>query len=113
MKLVEDANKYYDDRKPWIQFKEDMAAFNDTIFTCATLIANISNIMEPFMPAAAAKTRSIFGFEKATWNFVDAKAGIKLDNIETLFTKFDEKVIIAKIKEEMEKKNKERVNGGK
>jgi methionyl-tRNA synthetase len=99
MKLVEDANKYYDDRKPWIQFKEDMDAFNDTIFTCATLIANISNIMEPFMPAAAAKTRSIFGFEKATWNFVDAKAGIKLDNIETLFTKFDEKVVLAEFEE--------------
>ncbi len=99
MKLVEDANKYYDDRKPWIQFKEDMAAFNDTIFTCATLIANISNIMEPFMPAAAAKTRSIFGLEKATWNFVEAKAGIKLDNVETLFTKFDEKVVLAEFEE--------------
>ncbi|MBR3887604.1 MAG: methionine--tRNA ligase [Clostridia bacterium] len=99
MKLVEDANKYYDDRKPWIQFKEDIAAFNDTIFTCATLIANISNIMEPFMPAASAKVRSIFGFEKATWNFVEAKAGIKLDNVETLFTKFDEKVVLAEFEE--------------
>lgn len=99
MKLVEDANKYYDERKPWIQFKEDIAAFNDTIFTCATLIANISNIMEPFMPAAAAKTRSIFGLEKATWNFVEAKAGIKLDNVETLFTKFDEKVVLAEFEE--------------
>ena len=99
MKLVEDANKYYDERKPWVQFKEDIAAFNDTIFTCATLIANISNIMEPFMPAAAAKTRSIFGLEKATWNFVEAKAGIKLDNVETLFTKFDEKVVLAEFEE--------------
>ena len=99
MKLVEDANKYYDERKPWVQFKEDIAAFNDTIFTCATLIANISNIMEPFMPAAATKTRSIFGLEKATWNFVEAKAGIKLDNVETLFTKFDEKVVLAEFEE--------------
>ncbi len=103
MKLVEDANKYYDDRKPWIQFKEDIAAFNDTIFTCATLIANISNIMEPFMPAAAAKTRSIFGLEKATWNFAHAKAGIKLDNVETLFTKFDEKVVLAEFEAIAEK----------
>lgn len=103
MKLVEDANKYYDDRKPWIQFKEDIAAFNDTIFTCATLIANISNIMEPFMPAAAAKTRSIFGLEKATWNFVETKAGIKLDNVETLFTKFDEKVVLAEFEAIAEK----------
>lgn len=103
MKLVEDANKYYDESKPWIQFKEDIAAFNDTIFTCATLIANISNIMEPFMPAAAAKTRSIFGLEKATWNFVEAKAGIKLDNVETLFTKFDEKAVLAEFEAIAEK----------
>ncbi len=99
MKLVEDANKYYDERKPWIQFKEDMNAFNDTIFSCATLIANISNIMEPFMPAASEKVRKIFGIEKAVWNFVEAKAGINLDNIETLFTKFDEKVVLAEFEE--------------
>jgi methionyl-tRNA synthetase len=31
--------------------------------------------------------------------FVNAKAGIKLDNIETLFTKFDEKVVLAEFEE--------------
>ena len=30
IRLVDDANKYYDDRKPWIQFKEDIDGFNDT-----------------------------------------------------------------------------------
>ena len=94
IRLIDDANKYYDDQKPWVQFKEDMDAFNNTIYTCATLIANISNIMEPFMPASSEKVRKIFGLEKAVWNFVEAKAGITLENIEVLFTRFDEKVVL-------------------
>lgn len=100
IRLIEDANKYYDDRKPWVQFKEDISSFNDTIFTCATLIANISNIMEPFMPDSSAKIRKIFGIEKATWNFVEINSGISLDNVEVLFNRFDEKEIIKKLEEE-------------
>ena len=94
IRLIEDANKYYDDRKPWIQFKEDMDAFHDTMFTCSTLIINIANIMEPFMPVSSKKIREIFGEDKAVWHFVDAKAGIKLENIEPLFTRFDEKATL-------------------
>ena len=94
IKLIDDANKFYDDEKPWIQFKEDIEAFNNTIFTCATLIANISNIMEPFMPASSAKIRKIFGMEKAEWHLVEINSGIKLDNVEVLFTRLDEKTVI-------------------
>ncbi len=94
IRLIDEANKYYDEQKPWIQFKEDMNAFNNTIYTCATLILNISNIMEPFMPASSEKVRKIFGLEKATWNFVEAQAGIKLENVEVLFTRLDEKVVL-------------------
>lgn len=107
IRLIEDANKYYDDRKPWIQFKEDIEGFNDTIFTCATLIINIANIMEPFMPVSSEKIRKIFGEEKATWNFVEAKSGIKLDNVEALFTRFDEKAIAKDLENEAKTHKKE------
>ena len=46
------------------------------------------------MPASSAKIRKIFGMEKAVWNYVEVKSGIKLDNVEVLFTRFDEKVVI-------------------
>lgn len=99
IRLIEEANKYYDDKKPWVLFKENVEEFNNVIFTCATLIVNIANIMEPFMPASSKKIFNIFGLEKATWNFVDAKAGIKLDDIEVLFTRFDEKAIAKELEE--------------
>ena len=59
MGLVEAANKYYDDQKPWIQRKRILKEFNNTIYTCATIIANLSNIFEPFMPDAVRKYVSI------------------------------------------------------
>lgn len=110
IKLIDDANKFYDEQKPWIQYKEDMSAFNDTIFTCATLIANISNIMEPFMPASSAKVRKIFGIDKPTWQFIAINSGIKLDDIEVLFTRLDEKVIIEEFDKLYAKKEEKKTN---
>ncbi len=94
IKLIDDANKYYDEQKPWIEFKENIEAFNNTIFTCATLIVNIANIMEPFMPASSAKIRKIFGLEKAIWQKTFVTPGIKLDNIEVLFERLNEKDVL-------------------
>ncbi|MBR6252380.1 MAG: methionine--tRNA ligase [Clostridia bacterium] len=109
IRLIEDANKYYDDRKPWVQFKEeDKSEFNNTIYTCAVLIANISNLMEPFMPASSAKIREWLKIEKATWNYIEVEPGISLENVDVLFTKFDEKDVIAKIKAEAKEQEKRR-----
>ena len=83
--LLDFANKYYDDRKPWIQAKENIEEFKNTIYTCATLIANISNVIEPFMPETAKKIRSYLNIEKATWNIIKLENEIKLENIEPLF----------------------------
>ena len=99
IRLIEEANKYYDERKPWVQFKENIEEFNNTIYTCTVLIANISNLMEPFMPASSSKIREWLKLEKATWNYVEVAPGISLVNVDVLFTKFDEKLIMAKLKE--------------
>jgi methionyl-tRNA synthetase len=109
IRLIEDANKFYDDKKPWVLFKEDdKKEFNNTIYTCSVLIANISNLMEPFMPASSAKIREWLKIEKATWNYIEVEPGISTENVDVLFTKFDEKDVIAKIKKEAEEQEKRR-----
>ena len=67
MELVEYANKFYDESKPWIQKKEDIEGFNNTIYTCAVIIANLSNLYEPIMPEACTKIRKYLNIEKAKW----------------------------------------------
>ena len=104
IRLVEEANKYYDEQKPWILAKENVAEFNNTMFTCATLIINIANIMEPFMPVSSAKIRQIFGLEKETWEFTQVKLGIQLDQVEVLFNRYDENAIAKELEAEAKQK---------
>lgn len=87
MNLVEFANKYYDERQPWIQKKEDIEEFNNTIYTCSVIIANLSNLFEPFMPESCAKIRKYLEIEKPSWEYISLKNNIKLENIEPLFTR--------------------------
>ena len=87
MNLLEDANKYYDEQKPWRKAKEDINSFNNIIFTCSNIIANISNLFEPFMPETTEKIRKILEIEKPTWEYIEAKPHTKLENVEVLFTR--------------------------
>ena len=87
--LVEIGNKYYDERKPWIQKKENIEEFNNTIYTCANIIANLSNLFEPIMPDASSKLRQYLKIEKPTWKQIRINEEIPLENIEILFEKTD------------------------
>lgn len=87
MELVEYANKFYDENKPWIQKKEDIEGFNNTIYTCAVIIANLSNLFEPFMPKSCEKIREYLKIQNPQWNFTTIEDGIKLENIEPLFNR--------------------------
>lgn len=87
MELVESANKYYDEKRPWIQKKEDINGFNDTIYTCTNIIANLSNLFEPFMPKSCEKIRKYLKIDKPSWNKINLEQEIKLENIEPLFNR--------------------------
>lgn len=87
MDLVEYANKFYDENKPWIQKKEDIEGFNNTIYTCAVIIANLSNLFEPFMPKSCKKIREYLKIQNPQWNFTTIEDDIKLENIEPLFNR--------------------------
>ena len=88
MNLVEYGNKYYDERKPWEQKKNDLKSFNDTIYTCATLIANLSNLYEPFMPSSSEVIRKYLEIKEATWHKISIKPNIKIENVQMIFKKF-------------------------
>ncbi len=88
MKLVETANRYYDSKEPWKQKKENIEGFNDTIYTCTVIIANLSNLFEIIMPKSCLKLRKYLDIKNASWNVIDkVKPGINLDDIEPLFNR--------------------------
>jgi len=87
MQLVEFGNRYYDEKQPWIQKKENEEKFNKIIYNCVYIIANLSNLFEPFMPASCQKIRESLELGKPCWEPVDISGNIKLENIEPLFNR--------------------------
>ena len=85
--LLDKVNKYYDESMPWILFKEDINKFNDVIYTCSSVIANISNYIEPIMPTTSEKIRKYMDIKEANWNYIEAKSSLELENIEALFNR--------------------------
>ena len=64
MDLVAETNKYYDDQKPWIQAKQDdLNEFNNTIYSCCYVIANLSNLLYPFMQQTDLKLKQFLNLE--------------------------------------------------
>ena len=96
MSLVEAGNKYFDETQPWILFKqEDKTAFNDVIYTCSYIIANLGNLMDPFIPFAAAKIREAFNIKQATWKPVDLIVGQNIEHMPVLFVRMTDKDVVA------------------
>ena len=85
IELIEIGNKYYDERKPWIQKKENIEEFNNTIYTCANIIANLSNLIEPIMPQTSNKLREYLKIERPLWKQIQIKEKIQLNDIKILF----------------------------
>ena len=83
--LIEIGNKYYDERKPWIDYKENIEEFNNTIYTCMNVIANLSNMLEPLIPNKTEKLRKYLNIYNPTFKKVILKDKIILKNIELLF----------------------------
>lgn len=83
------ANKYYDEKQPWIQVKENIDEFNKTTYTCIYMINNISNLICPFMPDASLKIKEMLNLEKYKWEESSISGDIKINNIQLLFERIE------------------------
>ena len=83
-------NKYYDDNTPWVKVKESVDEFNNITYTCVYMMANISNLIAPFMPLASKKIKKMLSLEEYKWEPVDISGNIKLNDLELLYNKIDD-----------------------
>jgi methionyl-tRNA synthetase len=96
---VRNANKYFDDEKPWLQVKDNIEACENTLYNCVQIIANLSNLLTPFLPFCCEKIRSFLSIEEAAWNYIQVEVGTLTVEPEVLFQRIDKK----KIEEEVQK----------
>ncbi len=90
---VRKANKYFDEQQPWITVKSDNEKCSNTMNTCVQIIANLSILLEPFLPFSSQKIRNILSIEHSDWKPADIPAGTLLGQVSILFKRIDKKII--------------------
>lgn len=94
---VRQANKYFDEQKPWVQIKESREACGRTLYSCVQLIANLANLLEPFIPFSCEKIRTFLTLEKPSWQLIFVPADLQVQKLELLFERID----VSRIEEEL------------
>lgn len=90
---VRQANKYFDQQQPWLQIKSDPAACRSTLYTCVQIIANLSNLLNPFIPFSCGKIRGFLGLGEPGWTPVVVPAQQPVYGLEIIFNRIDVKQI--------------------
>jgi len=92
--FIRDANKYFDNERPWVTRKKDPEKCSKTIFTCIQIIINLSNILSPFIPYSAKRIRSFFNINiSPTWNYSEVKSKTIINKVEILFERIEKEKI--------------------
>ncbi|NLA69287.1 MAG: methionine--tRNA ligase [Gammaproteobacteria bacterium] len=100
MALADEANRYIDERKPWVIAKQDGAdAELQAVCTQGlNLFRVLAGALRPVLPAMAGRIEAFFEAPLARWEDLDAPLlGRRISAYEPLFTRIDPKRIAAMI----------------
>jgi methionyl-tRNA synthetase len=99
------ANKYFNDREPWVDVKEDIDRAKDTIFNSIQLVNALRLLLRPYTPFGCKKLNDLLNIkdefdandlliEKGlvednidTWVYIDIEAGREIKKPEILWDK--------------------------
>lgn len=95
---IRNANKYFDDEKPWIQLNEEEVACAQTMATCVYLIANFAQLLSPFLPFSSEDVGKMLRIQKFEWKEVTVGSRV-LPRVSPLFERID----VGRIEEELER----------
>ncbi len=113
MNLARTGNKYLADSEPWKIFTTDPERVKTILNISLQICANLSILMEPFLPFTADTLGNMLNFQKLKWNDAGKsdllKAGFKIGKAELLFEKIEDDVIAAQVKKLQDTKIKNEV----
>ena len=92
--LISALNKYIVAREPWALAKtpESRPLLEVTLYTAADALRVVASLIEPVMPTASGRIRSMLGVKAESWTGLKAgtlNAGARLGSIEPLFPRME------------------------
>ncbi len=117
MTLARLGNKYLADTEPWKIFKTEIDRVKTILNISLQITANLSILLEPFLPFSTKKLSGFIRYERADWEMTGSdnllEPGHQIDKASHLFQKIEDKEIEKQIqklldtKKENEDNNKE------
>lgn len=101
MNLARLGNKYLADQEPWKLIKTDEKRVETIMNIALQITANLSIVLQPFLPSTAAKLSAFLNFTTSNWE--DAgnpdllKAGADTNTPEILFQKIEDTLVEAEV----------------
>ncbi|MDG2416179.1 MAG: methionine--tRNA ligase, partial [Pelagibacterales bacterium] len=90
--LISEANKFFNDKKPWDLKKNDEDQYKNVLFVTANLIKQIGILIYPVMPDTSEKILEILNINEEN-NFLSINnvtlSGVKLNEISPLFPRIE------------------------
>lgn len=101
MDLARLGNKYLADTEPWKVIKTDPERVKTILNISLQITANLTLLLDPFLPFSMEKLRGFIGFEATDWELIGTeellKAGHQINKAELLFEKIEDEQIQAQI----------------
>ena len=100
MQLARIGNKYLADNEPWKLVKTDPKRVETIMHIALQITANLGLVLDPFLPATAAKIRGFMQIENQDWNAAGSllvTAGHRTETPSILFQKIDDAFVEAEV----------------
>lgn len=100
--FIRSSNKYFDLQQPWIQVKDSPFECKNTLVTCIYIIANLAQLLSPFLPFSSNKIKEMLKISEFYWKPIKRYTST-LINVKPLFERIDVSTInteIEKLKEQ-------------
>ncbi len=108
MDLARLGNKYLADEEPWKVVKTDLERVKTVMNICLQITANLTIMLEPFLPMSMNKLRGFLDMEKLEWSELGRTdllaAGHLTNKPELLFEKIEDAVIEAQVQKLLDTK---------
>jgi methionyl-tRNA synthetase len=93
MSVAQAGNRYFDERAPWVQVKQDPPAAASTIATLLNALDGIKVLFSPFVPFSSEKLHGLLGWEdelaEQGWRRRALPGGQQLPKPTPLFVKLE------------------------
>lgn len=87
------ANKYFDEKQPWILAKEDKEKCNEVLYNCCNIIYNVNTLLKPYLPFSCVKVETFINNSNSNWEYKELESLKVNENLSTLFERYDKKII--------------------